>query len=153
MFFSLSHLTLASEALDYSPKLLIRVECPAVSRAYPRSRWSFGNGTEGTIIHGVSKAAAAAAAAFELIFKQQLKSANVVSAVKMTLLRAPPSRGLTQYHPLSKLTEAAYPAAYAASRCSRHKTAKSLTMARKNAIPRHIQRRWKHSSSYEQFSI
>lgn len=77
--------------------------------------------TEGTaIIRGASKAAAAAAAdaALELIFKQRLKSANVVPAVKTTLLRAPPGRGLTQYHPLSKLTGAAYPAAYpAASRC------------------------------------
>lgn len=80
---------------------------------------------------------AAVAAALELIFKQQLKSANVVPVVKMTLLRAPPSHGLTQYHPLSKLTEAA---AYAASRCSRHKTAKSLTMEKR--IPRHIQRQW-----------
>lgn len=62
--------------------------------AYPRSWWSFGNSTEGTaIIRGASKAAAAAAAALELIFKQRLKSANVVSAVKTTLLRAPPGRG------------------------------------------------------------
>jgi len=63
---------------------------------YRRSRWSFGNGTEGIIIiRGASKAAAAAAAAaaLELIFKQRLKSANVVPAVKTTLLRAPPGRG------------------------------------------------------------
>jgi len=42
---------------------------------------------EGTaIIRGASEAAAAA---LELIFKQRLKSANVVPAVKPALLRAP----------------------------------------------------------------
>jgi hypothetical protein len=44
---------------------------------------------EGTaIIRGASEAVAAAAA-LELIFKQRLKSANVVPAVKPALLRAP----------------------------------------------------------------
>lgn len=65
---------------------------------------------------GVREAEAAATAALELIFKQRLKSANVVPAVKPTLFRARAGRGLTQYHPLSKLTATVYPTSYAASR-------------------------------------
>lgn len=72
-------------ALDYFLNLLIRIECATVLRAYSRTRWSSGNDTEGTaIIRGALEAAAAAAtaaAALELIFKQRLKSANVVPAL------------------------------------------------------------------------
>lgn len=120
-------------------------------------------GAEGTaIIRGASEAAAAAAraaatnagaaaAALELIFKQRLKSANVVPAVKTTLLRAPPGRGLTQYYPLSKLTGAAHPAAYAAPRRGRRRDAKQRKIAHvgqeKNAYLATI----KYTSLYDVF--
>lgn len=74
--------------------VLIRVQVAAVFRTYPvRTQRLFGNGYPRSVEScndrkQQSPPAVTAAAALELIFKQWLKSANVVSAVKPALLRA-----------------------------------------------------------------